>query len=66
MRAFLALIILSGVCLALVGCESELPPNPNPHPGFNKLERGISGQGALSQPDRSDDPIIKENTRAGD
>jgi hypothetical protein len=66
MRAFLALFILAGACLALVGCESELPPNQNGTPGFNRLERGISGKGTLSEPDRSDDPIIKENTRAGD
>ncbi|MEP6667999.1 MAG: hypothetical protein ABJF10_02535 [Chthoniobacter sp.] len=63
MRAILALIFLTGACLALAGCESELPPTQNN--GVNKLERGISGQGALTQPDKSDDPIIKENTRAG-
>jgi len=65
MRAFLALILFTGVCLAFAGCESELPPNPNATPGYTKLERGISGQGTLSEPDRSDDPIIKENTRGG-
>jgi len=65
MRPILALIFLTGACLALAGCESELPPSPSPNNGLNKFERGISGQGALTQPDKSDDPIIKENTRAG-
>jgi len=65
MRAILALIFLTGACLALAGCETDMPPNPTPNNGFNKLERGISGQGSLTQPDKSDDPIIKENTRAG-
>ena len=60
MRAFFASIILIGVFLT--GCESDMPPRQD---HVNKLERGISGQGTLSQPDKSDDPIIKENTRAG-
>ena len=62
MRAILATIILTGACLALVGCESDMPPSQG---GVNKFERGISGKGTLTQPDKSDDPIIKENTRAG-
>ena len=66
MRAILASIFLTGACLALVGCESDMPPAANSSNGVNKLERGISGQGTLTQPDKSDDPIIKENTRAGD
>jgi hypothetical protein len=64
MRAILASIFLTGACLALAGCESELPPTQSN--SVNRLERGISGQGTLTQPDKSDDPIIKENTRAGD
>ena len=62
MRAILASILLIGASLALVGCESDMPPSQN---HVNPLERGISGQGTLTQPDKSDDPIIKENTRAG-
>jgi hypothetical protein len=62
MRIFFAFIVLTGVSLALVGCESDMPPSQD---HVNKLERGISGQGTLSQPDHSDDPIIKETTRAG-
>ena len=63
MRAILASIFLTVACLALGGCETDMPPTQNT--GVNKFERGISGQGALTQPDKSDDPIIKENTRAG-
>jgi hypothetical protein len=62
MKALLATILLSGACLALVGCETDMPPTQN---NVNKFERGISGKGTLTQPDKSDDPIIKENTRAG-
>jgi hypothetical protein len=62
MRAFLASLLITGTCLALAGCESDMPPSQN---HVNKIERGISGQGTLTQPDKSDDPIIKENTRAG-
>ncbi len=62
MRAILASIFLVAACLAFTGCESDMPPSQN---GVNKLERGISGQGSLTQPDKSDDPIIKEQTRAG-
>ena len=60
MKAILASIFLAGVCLT--GCETDLPPTQD---GVNKFERGISGKGTLTQPDKSDDPIIKENTRAG-
>ncbi len=63
MRAIPALIFITGACLALTGCESDMPPTQTN--GVNKISRGISGQGTLTQPDKSDDPIIKENTRAG-
>jgi len=55
MKAILALIFLTGVCLT--GCESDVPPAPSS--GVNTFERGISGQGTLTEPDKSDDPIIK-------
>ena len=66
MRAILASIFFAGAFLVLAGCESDMPPNPNSTNGVNKFERGISGKGTLSEPDRSDDPIIRENTRVGD
>lgn len=67
MRAILASIFLTGALFALTGCESDMPPTQTNGVtnGVNKLERGISGQGTLTQPDRSDDPIIKEDTRTG-
>ena len=63
MKAILASIFLIGICLAFVGCETDMPPSQN---GVNKIERGISGKGSLTEPDKSDDPIIKENTRLGE
>ncbi len=65
MRAILASIFLIVACLSFGGCETDMPPSPSQNNGVNKFERGISGQGTLTQPDKSDDPIIKENTRAG-
>ncbi len=47
----------------LAGCESDLPPQPSGVP--NKIQRGMTGQGTLYQPDRSGDPIIREDTRVG-
>jgi hypothetical protein len=66
MRAFLASIFLAIAFLGLAGCESELPPNPPGNNGANKFQRGISGKGTLSEPDKSDDPVIRENSRVGD
>ena len=60
MRALLALIILA----VAIGCESDVPPAPNGG-GGNPFERGMSGQGTLTQPDKSDDPLIKGSTPNG-
>jgi hypothetical protein len=49
--------------LVFAGCESDLPPEPSAVPG--KIQRGVTGQGTLYQPDRSGDPIIREDTRVG-
>lgn len=49
--------------LMLAGCENDLPPERSAVP--DKLQRGIKGQGTLYQPDRSGDPIIREDTRVG-
>jgi hypothetical protein len=62
MKATLATIFLAIVSSAFVGCESDLPPNAEPN---QPLRRGLSGQGKLSEPDRSNDPLIKEETRTG-
>lgn len=62
MKALIALVLLAGVSLALVGCETELPPG---EVAAKKLERGLTGQGTVYQPDKSNDPIIREETRVG-
>ena len=65
MKAILASIALAGAGLALTGCETDLPPDhtkPNP---AEKLGRGVTGGGTLSEPDRSGDPVIREKTRVG-
>ncbi|HEY3897745.1 MAG TPA: hypothetical protein VGM54_03980 [Chthoniobacter sp.] len=62
MRVLLALIFL--VATGLAGCESDVPPSAN-RSSTNPLERGISGQGTLTQPDKSDDPLIKGSTPNG-
>ena len=65
MKAILASIALASAGLALTGCETDLPPDTTkPTPG-EKLGRGITGHGTLSEPDRSSDPVIRENTRVG-
>jgi hypothetical protein len=58
MKAFLATILLTGAAFALVGCESDVPPAP-PEPQAGRVP------GKITQPDRSDDPIIQEASRVG-
>ncbi len=61
-RVLLLLGALAAAAL-LPACESDLPPQPSQVPG--KLERGITGQGTLYQPDRTADPMIREQSRVG-
>jgi hypothetical protein len=63
MERFLLMLALLAGCVLLPGCESDLPPEPSQLPG--KLERGITGQGTLYQPDRGSDPLIREQSRVG-
>ncbi len=60
MRALLALILL----VAAAGCESDVPPASGTK-GGNPFERGMSRQGTLTQPDQSNDPLIKGSTPNG-
>lgn len=60
MKAILASITFAGLCLAFLGCESDLPPSPE-----SRFEHGVIGEGQIVQPDKSEDPLIKENTRVG-
>jgi len=61
MKALL-LPILCAASLLLGACESDMPPRSTAE---NPLQRGLRGEGQLTQPDRSDDPIIRETTRTG-
>jgi hypothetical protein len=62
MKAILALVLSATLCLALNGCQSDLPPAKQ---ASQKLKAGITGQGSVYQPDRSNDPIIREQSRVG-
>ncbi|HEX5177264.1 MAG TPA: hypothetical protein VFV83_09560 [Chthoniobacteraceae bacterium] len=59
MKAILASVL---IVLGCVGCESDVPPAQD---ATNKLERGLTGHGTVYQPDRSNDPIIREQSRVG-
>ncbi|MEA3207270.1 MAG: hypothetical protein QOE70_327 [Chthoniobacter sp.] len=59
MKAILASILLAIVGLAFSACESDVPPDPAAKRG-GPIERGV-----IVQPDKSEDPIIRENTRVG-
>jgi hypothetical protein len=61
MKALLTLLCVAGG-LSLAGCESDVAPGSEV-PG--KLQRGIRGEGTLYQPDRSNDPEIREESRVG-
>lgn len=65
MKAIIAASLFVASCLALSGCESDLPPDATSHSGPEKIRRGLTGQGALIQPDRSEDPLIREQSRVG-
>jgi hypothetical protein len=62
MKAIFATILLASICLGFAACESDLPPASEVG---DRFERGVVGQGTLTQPDKSEDPLIKENTRVG-
>jgi len=59
MKAIFALILLAVASLSFTACESDVPPDPKVRHG------GPMGRGALVQPDKSEDPLIRENTRVG-
>lgn len=64
MKALLAVLSAATASALLVGCESDVAPDPAGQPS-EKLRRGVTGQGVLYQPDRSGDPVIRENSRVG-
>ncbi len=60
MKAIFSSVLLLAAGLCLVGCESELPPNPNTEA---PLRRGITGQGKIVPVAQSADPLIDETSR---
>ena len=65
MKAIAASLFLAAAGLLLTGCESDVPPSASDTTGAEKLKRGATGQGSLTQPDRSEDPLIREQSRVG-
>lgn len=59
MKAILASILLALACVTFSACESDVPPDPE------VKRNGPIGTGALVQPDKSEDPVIREETRVG-
>ena len=59
MKAILATFLLTLAGLSFSGCESDVPPDPA------VKHNGPIGSGALVQPDKSEDPVIREETRVG-
>ena len=59
MKVIFASILLALAGLSLSGCESDVPPDPA------AKQHGLTGHGSLVQPDKSEDPVIRENTRVG-
>ncbi len=59
MKAIFASLLLTFASLLFGGCESDVPPDParKPHAPI--------GDGSIVQPDKSEDPVIRENTRVG-
>ncbi len=63
MKAFLVVCAALAAGAIFSGCESDLPRTPGEPTA--KLQRGITGQGTLYQPDQSGDPVIREQSRVG-
>jgi hypothetical protein len=59
MKAIFATLLLTCASLPFSGCESDVPPDPA------RRQHGPVGQGSIVQPDKSEDPVIRENTRVG-
>ena len=62
MKVIFTLLLCAAAGFTFTGCESDMPPKPN---ADNPVQRGLRGEGRLTQPDRSDDPLIREQTRTG-
>lgn len=58
MKPIVLLILLSAAAV-LTGCESDMPPETNRQ---NPLQRGMRGEGTVTQQDYSDDPFVRESS----
>lgn len=59
MKAIFASLLLTLSGLLFSGCESDVPPDPEAKRG------GPTGRGSIVQPDKTGDPLIREETRVG-
>lgn len=59
MKALPTLILVVLAALTFSGCETDVPPDPAAR------RNGPLGDGEIIQPDKSGDPLIRENTRVG-
>jgi hypothetical protein len=60
MKAFALLLLATATALFAAGCETDMPPDTNRE---NPIQRGIRGEGTVTERDFSDDPYIREDTR---
>ncbi len=58
MKISFAMILVAAAAFASAGCETDVAPAP-PKPQLGRVP------GQIVQPDRSEDPVIRENTRVG-
>ncbi len=65
MKAISAATLLAAFSLILTGCESDVPPSASDSSGAETFRRGMTGNGKLVQPDHSEDPVIREQSRVG-
>jgi hypothetical protein len=59
MKAF-ALLLLAAASFALSGCETDMPPDAHRE---NPIQRGIRGDGTVTERDFSNDPYVREESR---
>jgi hypothetical protein len=66
MKAILVLLLGLASILVLSGCETDLPADARTQadPG-TKLQRGLTGQGTITQPTRENDPFVRDENRMG-
>ena len=61
MKTILASVLLITMGFVLVGCESDLPPNPKTE---GPIERGFTGKGKIVPIDKKNDPMVNDTPGA--